>query len=190
MEAVSGSTISTRQPDSNVATGTIRNSTATSAGIESTPISNLDGSAESANPTRTEDSSTSPTQQAGRSSAESNPTVIVFTTTLPSDLPAQLSSISISRSTQAQTSITSPNEDVQTTLTGRAQESHSVAGVLTSAGVPESVATSLAPVIVGSPPEPVATAPSSHDDLEEMKRRAAIEAILQWILNVLHLDQT
>ncbi|KAG8527402.1 uncharacterized protein KY384_007554 [Bacidia gigantensis] len=109
--------------------------------------------------------------------------VMVFSLTIPTELPAQLSTVHIGQpvSTPAQT--TTPA--VLASSTGSAAISESVADRLTSAGVPEMAATSLAPVIVGSPPENGASATNMPDGVNEQIREAAIDAIIQWILSYL-----
>lgn len=60
-------------------------------------------------------------------------------------------------------------------------------GVLTSAGVPSTVAASLVPVVIGGAPEPdgAATAPSQ---IEEQEIQAALDTFIQWLLNFFHSD--
>ena len=121
------------------------------------------------------------------SSPELSGSVMVFTTTLPSDLPAQLSSVHISEPspTNDQNAITTA--PLKPTLSGQALLSNSVAGVLKSAGLPALVVSSLAPMIVGSPPEAGPTASSSTINLEQEQQRAAIDAVLQWIVSFFHI---
>ena len=117
------------------------------------------------------------------SSLEPSESVEVFSTTLPSDLPAQLSSIHIIRPSPTDGSDVVTTAAQAPTLSGQALLSQSVAGVLTSAGLPASVVSSLAPVIIGSPPEAGPTASPFSTNLEELQQRAAIDAVVQWILS-------
>jgi len=60
----------------------------------------------------------------------------------------------------------------------------SIIGILTSAGIPPSAAESLGAMILGSPQgnDPV----GSDADLDQQRRNAAIDAVMQWLLSFLH----
>ena len=109
--------------------------------------------------------------------------------TLPSELPAQLSSIAVSSPTRVATHGISSAQGVRSTVPHTTQLSESVANVLTSAGIPNSVATSLAPVVVGSPPEAGATGTLASNDMEQQKRKAGIDAIVHWILQFFRINR-
>ena len=112
----------------------------------------------------------------------------VFSTTLPSDLPAQLSSIHIVPPTPGTNLAVGTTAAAQPTLSGAPLISQSVIGVLTSAGLPASVVSSLAPIVLGSPAESGATAAATGTSMEQQQRRAAIDAVLQWLLTFFHLN--
>ncbi|MCJ1456766.1 hypothetical protein MMC28_007131 [Mycoblastus sanguinarius] len=118
-------------------------------------------------------------------------TVMVFTTILRSSLPALLSSLEaterlMSHARLESTATSSPGFTRQ----GLDQPSSSVAGVLISAHVTSSVASSLIPFIIESPPESStdATPSTTPTQMEQEEARAAINAFVQWLLNFLHLD--
>ncbi|KAL9126620.1 MAG: hypothetical protein Q9217_004358 [Psora testacea] len=113
--------------------------------------------------------------------------VLLFTTTLPVDLPAQLSSIRLNRPTPIIEFEATTTDTPEPTLSGAAQLRQSVARVLTSVGLPPSVVTSLKPAIIGSPAESGAVASPSATEMEQQQQRAAIDAVLQWIISFFHL---
>jgi len=89
-------------------------------------------------------------------------------------------------STTSQEAVTTSGPDE--IPSGPAQVSASVLNILTAAGVPKSVAPSLASVIIGSPP---ASGPASTGEAEikQQERLAAIDAVLQWLFSYFHLNQ-
>ncbi|KAL2039964.1 hypothetical protein N7G274_007367 [Stereocaulon virgatum] len=161
-----------------------------------------------ASPMRTSTSSTSvmislPGVTAMASSVASSPAeaVIVVTKTLPSTLPALLSSLDIARKSELlPTSIESPSQAGQDPqsyqpflppgLSSHEKLSTSVVGVLTSAGLPYPVAASLVPIIIGNPPETSVgvSGPPDTTQMEQQEMRAAMEAFMQWVLNYFRLE--
>ena len=116
--------------------------------------------------------------------------VLVFATTLPSDLPAQLSTVRLNKPSPTEGKHTLTASNSEPGLSGQAHLTHSFIGVLTSAGLPPSVVSSLAPVIIGSPSETGFKPSSSDIEIEKLRQEAAINAVIQWILSFFHLNST
>lgn len=122
-------------------------------------------------------STTSSTQQ----------TIMVISKTLPSTPPSLLSSVDHTHKSEPSTALLGPLSHDHPSPPERSFRPHehlstSVIGVLTSAGVPSTVAASLVPVIIGGPPDSgaAATVPSQ---MEEQEIRAALDAFIQWLLS-------
>ena len=124
------------------------------------------------------------------SPAEKSPSIIVFTTVIPSAVPGHLDSLSISQPAATPASVNeSPNEAPSATP-GPVPISESVANVLSSAGLPDAVASSLVPIVVGSNPEAGSPGASATPSPEQTRRRAAIDAIVRWILQYFRSHQS
>ena len=113
-------------------------------------------------------------------------TVLVFTTTLPSLLPALLSSIETLSGTQSPVS-TQPTTAAPlrpTSVNAAAEVEMSIIAALTSAGIPPFPAESLGAIILG---DSQGSGQANGDtNLDDQQRTAAIEAVMQWLLSFFH----
>ena len=113
-------------------------------------------------------------------------TVLVFTTTLPSVMPALLSLIETHSgersSVSAQTTTTAP--PTSTSIDATAEIEVSIVAALTSAGVPPSAAESLGTVILGNSQKNGLA--NGDANLDHQQRITAIEAVMQWFMTFFH----
>ncbi|KAK0512236.1 hypothetical protein JMJ35_005364 [Cladonia borealis] len=125
--------------------------------------------------------------------ASSTPQIVATTTkTLASTVSSPSSSLDHTYISEPSTALLGPVLPHQASSPWQSLQPHehlstSVAGVLTSAGLPSAVAASLVPVIIGGSPEldGVATAPSQ---MEEQEIQAAIDNFIQWLLSFFRSD--
>ena len=110
--------------------------------------------------------------------------------TLPSELPGQIASATFSPPEQTGPAIVSHEKDKDPSPVHDTLGTHTVADALTSAGIPAPMASIVEPVIETNTPEsgPGASTSDEDQELEQAKRKAAIEAIIKWIMEFLHLD--
>ena len=129
-------------------------------------------------------------QQAQTPTSRLSQSVKGFIMTLTSNLPGRIASATFDASGQTDVPWVS-NEHVEPTATPRSADSHTVVDALTSAGVPSPVATIVETVVEGRipPKESAPTVPEKDIEFEQAKQRAAIEAIIRWIMEYLHLDK-
>lgn len=130
----------------------------------------------------------------GLSSSETTPLVV---STMPKSLAQLLSTLGIPTAVSTAPGIQITVTPASTVL-NPSQLSSSVRDALTSGGVPTPVASALVPVIVASfdetvsvptnLPSSVVAALESAVHKEQLELQASIDAFIQWLLQILHLE--